>query len=68
MKKTDYSEYEHVHTDEYYIQRATELLHDKQSLKLLYLIGDENGIERDMVDKDKNKKYFKEMIIKYLKG
>jgi hypothetical protein len=68
MKKTDYSEYEHVHADEYYIQRATELLQDKQALKLLYLIGDENGIERDIVNKDKNKKYFKEMIIKYLKG
>jgi len=68
LKKTDYSEYEHVHDEEYYIQRTTELLHDKQAIKLLYLIGDENGIERAIVDKDKNKKYFKEMIIKYLKG
>jgi len=68
MKKTDYSEFEHVHTEEYYIKRTDELVQDKHSLKLLYMIGDENGIERTTVDKDKNKMYFKKMIITYLKG
>ena len=68
MKKTNYSEYDHVQSEDYYTNRANELVHDKYAIKLLYMIGDENGIDHVTVDKDKNKMYFKKMIIKYLKG
>ena len=68
MKKTDYSEYEHEHTEDYYIKRTDELVHDQYATKLLYMIGDENGLDTCTVDKDKNKMYFKKMIIAYLKG
>jgi len=68
MKKTNYSEYDHVQSEEYYIKRTDELVHDQYAIKLLYMIGDENGLDTCTVDKDKNKMYFKKMIIAYLKG
>ena len=68
MKKTNYSEYNHVQSEEYYNNRANELVHDQYAIKLLYMIGDENGLDTCTVDKDKNKIYFRKMIITYLKG
>jgi len=54
--------------EEYYIERVKELLNDKIHINLLYLIGKENGLCREEVNKDKNKKYFKDYIITYLKN
>lgn len=52
---------------EYYRKRTEEILQDKFLTSLLYLIGEENGIKPEQVDKDKNKIYFKDHIIEYLK-
>lgn len=49
-------------------QRANEILNDKYLKPLLYLIGRENGITEDKVNRDYRKKYFKEMVITYMKG
>lgn len=53
--------------DEYYTNRAEEIIKDKPLIKLLYLIGKENKLSIETVNKDKNKKYFKQMVIDYLK-
>ena len=55
-------------SDEYYIKRASELINDVYSIKLLYMIGGYNELSNTTVDKDKKKLYFREMIIKYLKN
>jgi len=52
---------------EYYTKRVEEILKDKYLIPLLYLIGKENNIKPEQVDKDKNKLYFKEHILQYLK-
>lgn len=52
---------------EYYTKRVEEILQDKFLIALLYLIGEENNIKPEQVDKDKNKLYFREHILQYLK-
>lgn len=54
-------------SDEYYINRAKEIVKDIHSVQLLYMIGGIHKIDRKTVERDKNKKYFRELIIKYLK-
>ena len=55
-----------VKTESIEERRMKELLKDKWQTQLLYLIGKENGLSTSTVDKDKRKKYFKEMILEYL--
>jgi len=49
-----------------YEQRAKEILNEKYLVPMLHLIGKENGLSIETVNKDKKKKYFKEMIIEYI--
>jgi hypothetical protein len=53
---------------DYYTQRTKEIIKEPYLKPLLYLIGCEHGINKDTVDKDYRKKYFKQHIIDYLKS
>ena len=53
--------------DSYYTKRAYEIAEDKQLLPLIYMIAEENGIDKAKAKRDRKKQYFIVYIVKYLK-
>jgi hypothetical protein len=53
-------------SDDYYIQRATDIVNDKHSLSLLEMICNQNGIDKKKM-KDFSKRDLRELVFNYLK-
>ena len=54
--------------EEYYIKRASEIVHDPFLKPLIYMIGKDHNISIETVNKDKHKEYFINHIINYMKN
>lgn len=53
--------------EDYYIKRTNEIINEPYLIPMLYMIGKEHNINITDVHKDMKKKYFKQLVIDYLK-